>query len=518
MSRNIKSEIFSVFLFFLSLSCGRSDDAKKSPGETVESCSAKQMLLLGETCVPRNGDPGKSYQTFVAAYAPFIHSLRKHAVDICVLTQSDDSVLRSQLESGVRKAFSAWMEPLQAVADKLPKLMNFHFGTIVKELSSTEFPTDGLCPSSTDLTIIHLDTLKQVMSEDRAFVTDEKIWLGKGQDADFIILHEFGHIMGLEDTYIEGESGCRKGFRDSVMCQAYKWRSLQANDWVGAQRSYCLQTDGAHPNCFNHEKRELLSFIPTWVKDDDYTSYNSYFFCHNKDFNLEFSPFHFNIEPTNPLEFPSLDLFALLSTDRASLTEAYSDAGFEFLFKLDERKLKDYKDRREKSIVLTMEVNTLKARFPYRGEWRDQVFTSCVFDDKAAEYLATKNIDVSKAFLSDLTYTRLLKAARNKLTTIHSGTGILSVGIKAEADTKPDSISIYAGAEPTLIAKKPFDEIASVGARLDDGYFIDVDLSIVPPGTENLEVFVQRQNAVVLHVKLKKEQPAPSPFRTISAD
>ncbi|HET9240230.1 MAG TPA: hypothetical protein VFO10_23405 [Oligoflexus sp.] len=509
MSRNIKVGIFSLLLFFLGLSCGRNDDAKKPTGETNESCLAKQMMLLGEECIPRNGDPGKSYQTYLGAYAPFIQSLQKDVIDVCVLTQSDSSSLRDQLESGTKKALAAWMEPLQFVADRLPKLINFHFALITRSVTSTDLPTGELCPKSTDLTIVHLDTLKQVFSENRAFVTYEKIWLGKGQDADIVILHELGHIMGLNDTYIEGGSGCRKGFRDSVMCQAYNWQSLQANDWVGVQRSYCLQTDGVHPNCFNHQKAELLSFLPTRGEVKDYTSYNSYFYCHNKDFDLEFSPFGFYIAPNSALAYSAQEVFGLLSTDRGSLTEAYFDKVFQFTFKIDDRKLKEFKDHRENSVVLTLEDNSLKAHFPYKGEWHDQIFTSCIFDDRAAEYLATRSIDVNNVFTNQ-TYIRLLKGSKNKLATTDSGTGIFTVGIKAKADTKPDSISVYAGAEPVLLAKKPFDEIARITKMLDDGYLIEVDMSLVPPSTEDLELFVEGQGKVYVHAKLKKHRSEPS--------
>jgi hypothetical protein len=361
------------------------------------------------------------------------------------------------------------------------------------------------------LTVVHLDTLKQVLGEDRAFATENKIWLSKNQNAEAIILHEFGHIMGLNDTYLEGGSGCRKGFRDSIMCKPYSWPTLQASDWVGAQRSYCMQTDGAHPNCFNHEKTELLSFFPKQQEYMGSTSYNSYLFCHSKNFKLEFFPFGFSISLGNELTFSNRETFDLLSTDRGSVSEVFSDKGFHFTFKLDDRELKNYQNRQENSITLALEGNSLKARFPYQGEWHDQTFTSCIFDVKAAEYLSSKNLGVNEAFLSNLTYTRLLKDSRDKLTTQHSGTGILSVGIRAAAETKLDSISVYAVEdEPILLAKKPFDEIARVTKSLGDGrYLIEIDMSFVPPSTEALDVFVEGQGAALLHARLKKDRPVP---------
>lgn len=500
--------LFSFLNLVLILSCGRPAE-KESFRETPESCLSKSMMLLGEECVPRNGDPGISYQTFLMPGAPFIQSLGKDEIEVCVIMQSEDAVIQNHLEQSTRKAFAAWIEPLQFVSYNLPDIMNFHFGKITKNVVSIEFPAEEFCQRKADLTVVHLDTLKQVFGEDRAFATENKIWLSKNQNAEAIILHEFGHIMGLNDTYLEEGGGCRKGFGDSIMCKPYNWPNLRANDWVGAQRSYCMHTEGAHPNCFNHEKSELLSFFPKLRGNFSYTSYNSYFFCHNKDFNLAFSPFQFSVSLGSELVFSSPEAFELLSTDRGSLTESFSDNGFEFTFKIDNRKMKNYKDRRYDSIVMKLEGNSLTALFPYKGEWYDQVFTSCAFDDTASEYLASRNIDVGEAFVANRTYTRLLMDSKNRLETPHSGTGVFTAGIKAEADTKPDSISVYAGAEPVLLVKKPFDEIARITGKLEEGYLIDVDMKLVPSSTEDLDVFVEGQGAVLLHARLKKNRTVP---------
>jgi hypothetical protein len=372
-------------------------------------------------------------------------------------------------------------------------------------------PTERFCPQNTDLSIIHLDTLKEISSEDRAFVAHHKMWLGNGQDSDRIILHEFGHIMGLKDNYIEGEFVCRKGYQDSVMCQPYNWESLQANDWVGVQRSYCLQTGGSHPSCFNHEKRELLSFLPSRHKIYDNSPHDPYFFCSNKNFSISFSAFQFDIVPNGDENYSAFNVQGLLSTDHRSLTESYSEQGFKFSFTLYDRSSKDSKDRKKQNtIVLELEEGTLKASFPYKEEWHHEIFTDCDFDDTTAEYLALRNIDVNEIFTSNKDYVRLLKNPKSSLTTLHSGSGNLIAKIRATVDLKPESISVYAGDNHILLTKKPFDELAKVTERTDDGIIIEVDMNLVPPSTEDLELFVEGHGTTLLHVKLKKDNPAPS--------
>jgi hypothetical protein len=50
-------------------------------------------------------------------------------------------------------------------------------------------------------------------------------------------LHEFGHVFGIEDTYIEGGPGCQSGEPHSVMCDC-NYTDLQPDDITAIRESF----------------------------------------------------------------------------------------------------------------------------------------------------------------------------------------------------------------------------------------------------------------------------------------
>ena len=67
-----------------------------------------------------------------------------------------------------------------------------------------------------------------------------KTSLGHQRDTFDVILHEFGHVFGLGDTYIEGVNACQPGQPSSVMCQNPVSNNLFADDINAIGEIYCM--------------------------------------------------------------------------------------------------------------------------------------------------------------------------------------------------------------------------------------------------------------------------------------
>ncbi|MBF0364157.1 MAG: hypothetical protein HQK50_01215 [Oligoflexia bacterium] len=72
-------------------------------------------------------------------------------------------------------------------------------------------------------------------------------------------LHEFGHLMGFEDHYIEGEYECKKGydFNTTIMCASGE--KLKPADIEGIKRQYCRFWNDAS-DCQKNELKKLTDF------------------------------------------------------------------------------------------------------------------------------------------------------------------------------------------------------------------------------------------------------------------
>ncbi|MFT3926383.1 MAG: FG-GAP-like repeat-containing protein [Myxococcales bacterium] len=69
--------------------------------------------------------------------------------------------------------------------------------------------------------------------------TGQPGWIELGGQGSGVLLHEFGHVFGLDDTYLNNVLTCKEAHESSVMCHGSQLSALAADDIDGIQRAFC---------------------------------------------------------------------------------------------------------------------------------------------------------------------------------------------------------------------------------------------------------------------------------------
>lgn len=155
--------------------------------------------------------------------------------------------VQSSFKEKLLRGANLWLAPLAELG--LPDLAS--------RLAIIE-PT-GSCPSDAFASIrIVDDTFPDCKADRRACVQYEISTINfRSADGltDEVVVHEFGHIFGMDDLYVDKElrpedpadlvTGCLKGFFGSTMC--HERPSLGPADIVGIKNMYCAVT--GNENC-----------------------------------------------------------------------------------------------------------------------------------------------------------------------------------------------------------------------------------------------------------------------------
>jgi hypothetical protein len=201
MPFSVKQTI-ALLVPLLLASCGQEKKKSKQPPApiTYESCLAQEKLYIAGHCYDGNGLRGADLRTLLFDHAPFLESLAKDQLEICVLTEPWHAG-RQDLETDIRRSIMSWIEPLKSVSYSMPRSIEFVYPLFTKPESFDNFSAAQKCPATADATIVYLDDLTGTDwdEEDRAFakVEEKEIWLSHKSLRPGTILHEFGHIFGL---------------------------------------------------------------------------------------------------------------------------------------------------------------------------------------------------------------------------------------------------------------------------------------------------------------------------------
>ena len=174
--------------------------------------------------------------------------IKKSSLDVCFDITSDLNPDESQAAFNATKSFAekalfAWIDPLRSISvEPLVDKINFFLAM------------DPPCQAvgDRDLTI-------KVVVESRAFrdnYSPKERAIEFNSPGEFgVMLHEMGHAMGLDDTYLEYSPVCQNGQPRSMMCPGPRSfatdapTSLFIDDIVGVRASFCTVFIGSESHC-----------------------------------------------------------------------------------------------------------------------------------------------------------------------------------------------------------------------------------------------------------------------------
>ncbi|MBL9004209.1 MAG: VCBS repeat-containing protein [Myxococcales bacterium] len=144
-------------------------------------------------------------------------------VDVCLKGSGVTSTTRSIYERHVRSAVMAWIDG-------------------VRPASSVRLIGDTDVRFSCDRPHV---TINWSAASGRANAGRGIINMFAGDDYE-VVLHEFGHVFGIGDTYVEGIWSCQPGQENSVMCgSGGLFMTLQRDDTNAIQEVFCLTFPGS---------------------------------------------------------------------------------------------------------------------------------------------------------------------------------------------------------------------------------------------------------------------------------
>ncbi|WP_141732819.1 hypothetical protein [Oligoflexus tunisiensis] len=503
--QSIVKKVVVMLVPFLFISCGDGSRRRAPDRDTYESCLAQEKLFIAGSCYDGAGLKGADLRTLLFGHTPFLESLHKDHLEICILTEPRFHGIRLKLEKEIRKAVFSWIEPLKTVSHSMPRSIGF----VYPDFSRSE-PDDGSatqkCPATRDATIFYLGNLSGTVygDEDRAFANSEGkvIWLSHDSLRPGTILHEFGHIFGLADIYIEDAWTCRKDFPNSIMCQS-EWNSVMPTDKVAVQRNYCLFTDGEHPNCFNHEKKELLSFLPKRRRSPifDHSFRDPYLTCENEKSRFSFQPFSFLLGPKFLSHEPGETYFlGLYASDPSAIDEVYGKESFQTTFSV-ENMSELPKDRQTIPLLMELRGEQLHVQFPVGDQQRQESFSSCYVDARLVEYFKKKGVNFPDSLLSHQKF-HLLKSqpTRIDLEDEIDPKGTLKIYLEKSPPKGTLEILIFQRESHDLIKALPFDDVAQIQEGHTIGYVFNVAVEKLQLTAGSYEIFIVADDYVYHNV------------------
>lgn len=178
-------------------------------------CSSADVEIGNET----TGEEADKFIIWDDARDSLINQVRAgNTIGICLQGTGVTSSTRPTYEGYIRSAIMTWVNGARFYSDvSLVTTNNVVFGC-----------------SGADVTV------NWSSSSGRAHAGFGFVNMFAGDDAK-VVLHEFGHVFGLGDTYVEGVWNCQPGQENSVMCgNGGLFSSLQPDDRIGIQEVLCM--------------------------------------------------------------------------------------------------------------------------------------------------------------------------------------------------------------------------------------------------------------------------------------
>ncbi|MBF0316456.1 MAG: hypothetical protein HQK52_23775 [Oligoflexia bacterium] len=165
------------------------------------------------------------------------------------MTEEDMQVIISKIQNSIE----TWINPLskdQSISVRFVRNIPVHV-----ELNSE-------CNHNNWTATIHIVTSSDLAefcgNYGRECAKLSQIWLTKASRFS-TYLHEFGHLMGFEDHYIEGKYGCKKGYDINTTIMCVNDEKLMPADIEGIKRQYCRFWSDAI-DCQENELKKLTDF------------------------------------------------------------------------------------------------------------------------------------------------------------------------------------------------------------------------------------------------------------------
>jgi hypothetical protein len=167
---------------------------------------------------------------------PALNRIKSANLRIC-LAGAVTASNRPNLETWVREAVGEWVDAIQP-ASTVPLQRGVNFTGSPCDLYVWIQPGVGRSYAGTNITVIYEDDLNEQT-----------------------VLHEFGHLFGAADTYVEGELRCQDDQPRSVMCPGGTiYVRPQTDDILSVQEAFCY----SQPEC----KRRWDSPGMNWCYSD----------------------------------------------------------------------------------------------------------------------------------------------------------------------------------------------------------------------------------------------------------
>jgi hypothetical protein len=222
---------------------------QRSTGLTVGSIALLLPLALSAvgigSCmdVPADGRVELSTAEFKVGYAGPLPRIQKtlsgNTVRVYLRGSDVTASNRSAKETTIRQAIMAWVDAIRPAAK-----------------SALIQSTDVVFDSGTnyDVDVNGAGEAGRAMTNPGTETTPAWMVLYTGNPYE-IVLHEFGHVFQLGDTYVEGVWTCQLGEPDSVMCNnGTTYNTLQPDDIAGIRTVFRL----AYPDLIDLPPEQTL--------------------------------------------------------------------------------------------------------------------------------------------------------------------------------------------------------------------------------------------------------------------
>ncbi len=237
----------------------------------------------------------------------WVKLLEKEELLLCLSLPSNVSdAVKKEFNEKSKKAVILWLSSLEGLVSAVPEVKVVNRTTCEEDLNVVYSDERGTYANPYTSTVL-IERIK----------VNEYYLQGK-------LIHEFGHIFGLDDTCQPNSNHCKPGFPNSIMCQT-PWETILDIDREPIRRVYCLQTGGKNPVYFNHKKNIFLHIVTGLTYDPirdviDNVLYANYFECLTDDGALMFFPYEIRYNKNS-----SYRELSVYSQDEASFFKSVKD-------------------------------------------------------------------------------------------------------------------------------------------------------------------------------------------------